>query len=75
MAPRLPSPTTASDAPASDAAPVAGEGSPGSAPVFSAARVTVDLGFLAFLRRTVEVQRLELEGVAVSLDRAKDGAA
>jgi hypothetical protein len=54
-------------------APRAGEGPPGSAPVLSAGLLTVDLGFLAFLRKTVEVQRIELADVAVSLDRAKDG--
>ncbi len=53
--------------------PRAGEGPPASAPVFSADHLTVDLGFLAFFRRTVEVQRIELADVAVSLDRAHDG--
>jgi len=53
--------------------PEAGAGAPGSAPVFSAQRLMMDLGFLALFRRTVEVQRIELDDVAVSLDRAKDG--
>src|SRR5512147_2248983 len=63
--------------PTTDASPTtpprAGEGRPGSAPVLSARRLTVDLGFLALLRKTIDVQRIELEDVAVSLDRGADG--
>jgi hypothetical protein len=51
----------------------AGEGLPGSAPVFSATRLSVQLGYLALLHKIVQVQRFELQGFAVSLDRAKDG--
>ena len=55
------------------AAPIAGEGAPGAAPVFSATRLAVRFGFVALLHRIVEVQRFELDGFAVSLDRAKSG--
>ena len=51
----------------------AGEGAPGATPVFSAARLSVQIGFLPLFHRIVEVQRVELEQFAVSLDRAKDG--
>src|SRR5215212_5470506 len=71
-APGAPAPAV-SDADESSA-PRAGEGPPGSAPVFSAARLTVDLGVLALFRKIVEIRRIELADVAVSLDRAKDGA-
>ncbi len=54
-------------------APEAGEGLPGFAPVFSAKRLSVEIGFLALFHKTIEVQGIELEGFAVSLDRAKDG--
>lgn len=54
-------------------APEAGTGPPGSAPVVSASRLMVDLGLRALFRRIVEVERIELDGVAVSLDRAQDG--
>ena len=52
----------------------AGTGPPGSAPVVSAKRLMVNLALRALFRRIVEVERIELDGVAVSLDRAKDGA-
>ncbi len=64
----------AAAAPTAETPATAGDGPPGSAPVFSAKRLMVDFGFLATLRKVVEVQRVELEDVAVSLDRAKDGA-
>jgi hypothetical protein len=54
-------------------APRVVEVSPVSAPVLSFGHLTVDLGFLALLRKTVEVQRIKLVDVALSLDRAKDG--
>ncbi len=46
---------------------------PESAPVFSATRLSVQLGFRTLLHKIVEVQRFELDGFAVSLDRARDG--
>ncbi|MBI3769199.1 MAG: DUF748 domain-containing protein [Deltaproteobacteria bacterium] len=46
---------------------------PESAPVFSATRLSVELGFRALLHKIVEVQRFDLDGFAVSLDRARDG--
>ncbi|MCC6766024.1 MAG: DUF748 domain-containing protein [Deltaproteobacteria bacterium] len=55
------------------APPEARQGPPGSAPVFSAKTLAVDITLLPLLHRTVEVQRITLDGVAVSLDRAKDG--
>ena len=63
----------ATAAPDAAPAPEAGEGPPGFAPVFSAQRLTVGLGFLALLHKTIEVRGIELEHFAVSLDRAKDG--
>ncbi len=51
----------------------AGEGVPGVTPVFSAARLLVQIGFLPLFHRIVEVRRVELEHFAVSIDRAKDG--
>jgi len=46
---------------------------PGRAPVFAADRLAVNLGFLAFFRKTIEVQQIELEKFAVNVDRARDG--
>ncbi len=43
------------------------------APLFSAKRLAVDLGWLAVLRKTVDIESVELEGFAVRLDRAADG--
>lgn len=54
-------------------APEAGTGPAGSAPVLSATRLMVDVRYAALFRRIVEVEHVELDGVAVSLDRAKDG--
>ena len=64
----------ASAAPEASPAPQAGEGPPGSAPVLSVDRLVVDLGLRALLHKIVEVRRIELADVAVSLDRGKDGA-
>ena len=58
---------------ASAASSRAGEGAAGAAPVFSASRLSVQIGFLPLFHRIVEVRRFELEHFAVSLDRAKNG--
>ncbi|HEY2388823.1 MAG TPA: DUF748 domain-containing protein [Candidatus Binatia bacterium] len=55
------------------AAPAAGEGAPGVAPVFSATRLYVQVGYRALFRKLVELRHVELDGFAVSLDRAADG--
>ncbi len=45
----------------------------GTAPVFSATRLSVDLGLLALFRKTIEVQEIDLDGFAVAVDRTKSG--
>src|SRR5204863_488747 len=47
---------------------------PGAAPVLSANRLSVDISWLALLRKIVEVQAIELDGFALSVDRGRDGA-
>ncbi|HVP30247.1 MAG TPA: DUF748 domain-containing protein [Myxococcota bacterium] len=64
---------SAADAAAPAPVTAAAPGPPGSAPVFATDRLTVDLGFLALLHKTIEVQRFELEKFAVNVDRARDG--
>jgi len=66
-----PSPAVAMSGAAASAR--AGEGAPGATPVFSASRLSVQIGFLPLFRKIVEVRRFELEHFAVSLDRAKNG--
>lgn len=51
----------------------AGEGTPGWAPVVSATRLYVQVGYRALFRKLVEVQHIELDGFAVSIDRGADG--
>jgi hypothetical protein len=64
-----PSPGTTSGPPTE-----AGTGPPGSAPLLSARRLMVNLAWRPLFRRLVEIERIELEGAAVGLDRAQDGA-
>jgi len=73
-----PAPTVATSAPSAGtggAPPTeAGTGPPGSAPVLSAKRLMVNIAWRALLRSIVEIERIELDGAAVSLDRTQDGA-